>query len=115
MSLKPLNVAQTALVFLGVMAGLIVIGIGAGVALMRGAAVVDRPADVTAIQARPQRPPKPRLQVDALADRQVVLGPEKLASTYGWTDKVRGRAHIPVEDAMHRLAEQGWPMPEAGQ
>lgn len=111
---KPLTTAQTALVFLGVMAGLTVIGIGAGVAMMGGAAVVDRPADVTAIQARVQTPPKPRLQVDRLADRQAVLGPERLASTYGWTDKARGRAHIPVEDAMRLMAQQGWPDPEAG-
>jgi hypothetical protein len=115
MSFKPLSVAQTALVCLGVMAGLALIGIGAGVAMMRGADVVDRPAPVTAIQARAQTPPLPRLQVDPLADRQVVLGPERLASTWGWTDKARGRAHIPVEDAMRLMAERGWPGAEVRQ
>jgi hypothetical protein len=115
MSLKPLTVAQTALVFLGVIGGLAVIGVGAGVAMMKGAAVVDRPAAVTAIQARAQTPPLPRLQVDRLADRQAMLGPERLASTYGWTDKARGRAHIPVDEAMALMAQQGWPSPEAGQ
>jgi hypothetical protein len=115
MSLKPLSVAQTALVFLGVMAGLAVIGVGAGLAVTKGAGVVDRQPPVTAIQARVQTPPLPRLQVDRLADRQVALGPERLATTYGWTDKANGRAHIPVEEAMRLLAQQGWPSPETGQ
>jgi hypothetical protein len=115
MRFKPLTVIQTALVFLGVMAGLAVIGIGAGVALTKGADVVDRPPPATAVQARAQTPPEPRLQVDRLADRQVVLGPERLASTWGWTDKAHGRAHIPVEDAMRLMAQRGWPHAEAGQ
>lgn len=115
MSLKPLTVTQTALVFLGVLGGLAVIGVAAGAAMMKGAAVVDRPPAVSAIQARVQTPPEPRLQVDRLADRQVVLGPERLVSTYGWTDKAHGRARIPVDDAMRLLTERGWPSAEAGQ
>lgn len=115
MSFKPLTTPQTALMFIGVMAGLAVIGVGAALAMMKGADIVDRPPAVTAIQARVQTPPLPRLQVDPLADRQVVLGPERLASTWGWTDKARGRAHIPVEDAMRLMAERGWPSAEAGQ
>jgi hypothetical protein len=115
MSLKPLTVTQTALVFLGVLGGLAVIGVGAGVALTRGAAIVDRQPPVSAIQARVQTPPLPRLQVDRLADRQVVLDPERLASTYGWTDKAQQRAHIPVDQAMRLMAQQGWPRAEGDQ
>lgn len=109
------NVTLTALIFIGVMAGLPVVGIAAGLVLERGASRIEKPSAVTAIQSRPEVPPEPRLQVDPLADRQVVLGPERLASTWGWTDKAKGRARMPVDDAMRMLAQQGWPQPEPGQ
>ena len=115
MSRKPISQAQAALIFLGVMIGLWILGAGAGLMVERSAARLEPAAPVTAEQARVQTPPEPRLQIDPLADRQVMIGPERLASTWGWTDRAHGRAHIPVQRAMQRLAEQGWPTPEAGQ
>lgn len=106
--------ARVALLFLGVMVGLAIAGGAAGLLLQKGLSVVQRPPDATAAQARPQIPPEPRLQVDPLADRQVVLGPDARASTYGWADKARGRARIPVDVAMRVVAERGWPEPERG-
>ncbi len=113
MSRKPMNEARTALVFLGVMVALAVIGGAAGLLMQAGFAHAQKPPALTALQTRVQTPPEPRLQVDPLADRQVVLGPERLASTYGWTDQARGRAHIPVDDAIRLLAQRGWPSAEA--
>ena len=114
MSARRIGAAQTALIFLGVMAGLAIIGAGVGLLLQWAAAKSQRPEPHTLVQARLQTPPEPLLQVDPLADRQVILGPERRASTWGWTDKARARAHIPVEAAMQRLAESGWPEPGAG-
>ncbi|HEY4032105.1 MAG TPA: hypothetical protein VGM25_17290 [Caulobacteraceae bacterium] len=114
MSKLNFSVTQTALVFIGVMIGLPIIGAGTALILRAATARPETPPGVTAVQSRVQTPPEPRLQVDPLADRQVVVGPERLASTWGWTDKACGRAHIPVEAAMQRLAQHGWPSPEAG-
>jgi hypothetical protein len=113
MSKASTGVTQTALIFLGVMIGLAIVGGATGLLLQMGVAGAERPPGFTALQARTQTPPQPRLQVDPLADRQAVLGPERLAATYGWTDKARGRAHVPVEVAMRLLAARGWPEPEA--
>lgn len=114
MTRRTFGPADVALIFLGTMVGLSIIGGATGLLLLWGVSATRAPAGLTAIQARPERPPEPRLQVDPLADRRVVLGPERLASTWGWTDKARGRAHIPVDDAMQMLAGRGWPQPEAG-
>jgi hypothetical protein len=115
MSRKPMGEAQTALVFLGVMVALAAIGGGAGLLMQAGFSRAQKPPALTTLQTRLQTPPEPRLQVDPLADRQVVLGPERLASTYGWTDQAKGRARIPVDAAMRLLAQRGWPSAEAGQ
>jgi hypothetical protein len=34
---------------------------------------------------------------------------ERLLGSYGWVDPDAGIARIPIEDAMHLLAGQGWP------
>ena len=114
MKRKAFGVTQVALVFLAVMVGLAMAGGAAGLLLQRSLAAFQPPPAATAAQARAQIPPEPRLQVDPLADRQVVHGPEARASTYGWADKARGRARIPVDAAMRVLAERGWPQPEPG-
>lgn len=106
--------ARTALVFLGVMVALALVGGGAGLLMQAASSRAEKPPAFTAVQTRVQVPPEPRLQVDALADRQVVLGPEQRASTWGWTDQARGRAHVPVDAAMVLLAQRGWPNAEAG-
>lgn len=114
MSRSPIGATQVALIFLSAMVGLAIAGGAAGLLLQTGVSRAQKPPGFTAVQTRTQTPPEPRLQVNSLADRQVVLGPERLASTWGWTDKARGRAHMPVDEAMKRLAERGWPDPEAG-
>jgi hypothetical protein len=114
MSKPALTVAQTALMFIGVMVGLAAIGEAAGALLQRGYEVARRPAPVTQQQAARQVPPEPRLQVDPLADRQTMVGPDRRARTFGWTDRANGRAHVPVEVAMRLMAQRGWPQPEGG-
>lgn len=55
-----------------------------------------------------KEPPTPRLQTQPFRDvhqlRQEQL--EKLSS-YGWVDQGTGVVHIPIEDAMRIVAEQG--------
>jgi len=104
---------QTALVFVGLMIVLPILGAGTAILLEGYAARADRQPAVTAIEARVQTPPQPRLQVDPVGDRQAVLAPERLASTWGWTDKAKGRARMPVDVAMRRLAASGWPNAQA--
>ena len=108
MSAKAFTVTQTALLFLGVMIGLTAIGEGAGVLMQRVYGALP-PQSVTLQQAARQVPPEPRLEVDLLASRRAMVGPDRQAESYGWTDKANGRAHVPVEVAMRLMAQQGWP------
>ncbi|KAA0589133.1 hypothetical protein J2848_005116 [Azospirillum lipoferum] len=57
--------------------------------------------------------PEPRLQTDPAADlkRYKAEAMERLTG-YGWADREHGIAHIPIDEAMHRVAERGiadWP------
>ena len=57
--------------------------------------------------------PEPRLQSDPAVDLQKFLNSERerLNST-GWVDREHGIAHIPIDDAMKRIVQQGiadWP------
>lgn len=62
--------------------------------------------------------PAPRLQTDPAADLQRFTAQELLRlNSVGWLDKSRGIAHIPIDDAMRRVAAQGiadWPGPSGG-
>lgn len=110
--MKALSVSQSALLFIGVMVGLAAIGEGAG-ALIQWAAARKPPPPVTRQQAARLVPPAPRLEVDLLASRQTMVGPERQAVSFGWTDRASGRAHVPVAVAMRLMAQQGWPQPQA--
>jgi hypothetical protein len=60
--------------------------------------------------------PAPRLQVDPSAD-QTSLHMQKLRqlNSMGWIDRSQGIAHIPIADAMRKVAQQGipgWPTPQ---
>jgi hypothetical protein len=105
------TVSRTALLFIGVMVGLTAIGEGAG-ALIQWAASRRPPPPVTRQQAARLVPPEPRLEVDLLASRQTMVGPDRRADSFGWTDRSKGRAHVPVDVAMRLLAQQGWPTPQ---
>lgn len=57
--------------------------------------------------------PEPRLQTDPAADlkRYKAQAMQRLTG-YGWADRAHGIAHIPIEEAMRRVAERGiadWP------
>jgi hypothetical protein len=53
-------------------------------------------------------PPQPRLQIDPSEDLARFLADEdKRLNTYYWIDKKKGIVHIPIEQAMQELAEQG--------
>ena len=60
-------------------------------------------------------PPEPRLQVAAKADLDRLRAAEnERLERYGWVDRDRGVAHIPIERAMKLLSERGlpgWPKP----
>ena len=62
-------------------------------------------------QVPPATPPGlPRLQVDPAADLAALrLTAEMQLGSYGWVDKAAGIAHVPIEEAMHRVAQQGIP------
>jgi len=63
---------------------------------------VDRHLSIT--------PPGPRLQTDPEADLGAYVRKEQhLLDSYGWVDRERGIAHIPIEVAMERLARTGIP------
>lgn len=52
----------------------------------------------------------PRLETHPEKDGAALRGANaaKLAG-YGWTDRSRGRVHIPIRRAMQSLAASGWP------
>jgi hypothetical protein len=63
------------------------------------------PSDESALE-----PPSPRLQVTPVLDLAAFRGREnQVLDTYGWVDKERGVARIPVEEAMRLVAERGLP------
>ncbi len=53
-------------------------------------------------------PPHPRLQTDPSEDLAKFLADEdKRLNTYYWIDQKKGIVHIPIEQAMQALAEEG--------
>jgi hypothetical protein len=57
--------------------------------------------------------PEPRLQTNPAADMQIFLAAELARlNSGGWDDKSKGAGHIPIDDAMRRIAASGiadWP------
>jgi hypothetical protein len=52
--------------------------------------------------------PQPRLQTDPSEDlAQFLVAEDKRLNTYYWIDKKNGVVHIPIEQAMHELADKG--------
>ena len=53
-------------------------------------------------------PPQPRLQTDPSEDLTRFLADEdERLNTYYWIDKEKGIVHIPIEQAMQELAQEG--------
>jgi hypothetical protein len=70
----------------------------------------DPPAAPIAGFASDRQAPEPRLQREPFGDwRTMKKQQDELLSTYGWVDESKGVAHIPIEEAMKRLAGQGLP------
>ena len=68
-------------------------------------AVVDR-----RLPESPPVMPAPRLQSDPAADMRTFLKAElDRLNSRGWDDKAKGEGHIPIEDAMRRIAASGIP------
>jgi hypothetical protein len=63
------------------------------------------------------QPPAPRLQIDPKADLEHLRAQEReRLTTYGWVDRERRIARIPIERAMELLAGRGlagWPSPQS--
>lgn len=54
--------------------------------------------------------PSPRLQVDPAADMQHFLATELARlNSRGWDDRSKGQGHIPIDEAMQRIAASGIP------
>jgi hypothetical protein len=55
-------------------------------------------------------PPEPRLATDEMAElRQLRAEETQRLAGYGWVDRAQGLVHIPIEEAMRRIASQGIP------
>ena len=53
-------------------------------------------------------PPQPRLQTDPSEDlARFLVDEDKRLNTYYWIDKKKGIVHIPIQQAMQELAEEG--------
>ena len=53
-------------------------------------------------------PPQPRLETDPPEDlARFLVDEDKRLNTYYWIDKKKGIIHIPIEQAMQELAEEG--------
>ncbi len=64
----------------------------------------------------PQRFPEPRLQPDPVADlNKFRVREEQLLNSYGYVDEKAGVIHIPIEEAMQKLAQQGLPVRQDNQ
>jgi hypothetical protein len=78
-----------------------------------------RTVDRTIHLPLPHYPP-PELQVSPRNDMAAFRAQEmRWLNSTGWVDKARGVAHIPIEDAMREVAQEGiagWPEahPDAG-
>ena len=53
-------------------------------------------------------PPQPHLQTDPSEDlARFLVDEDKRLNTYYWIDREKGMVHIPIEQAMQELAEEG--------
>ncbi len=71
-----------------------------------------------AFKAPTVEPPAPRLQTDPQKELAEFRAEKRQRlTTYGWVDQAHGIAHIPIDEAMKRIAARGlpdWPAkPEA--
>jgi hypothetical protein len=61
-----------------------------------------------------RRPPGPRLQASPLQEfERLRAEQEKELTSYGWVDAKAGIVHIPIDEAIKRVAQQGVPKASA--
>jgi hypothetical protein len=75
---------------------------------------ISYPSALSPSSLSPSRlPPKPRLLVNEPADlARFEAAQKKRLDSYGWVDRRRGIVHIPIKEAMKRVAAKGfsdWP------
>jgi hypothetical protein len=67
-------------------------------------------APATALERAELQPSGPRLESDPLKDRLALEAQARARiESYGWVDRQRGIARIPIERAMALQAAKGWP------
>ena len=66
------------------------------------------PSQAVVQQLQPSAPPEPRLQVYPERHLQELLEQQNAQlESWGWGDKSAGIAHVPIEEAMKWIAQQG--------
>lgn len=94
------NVAPIAAVYAGVLVLLVISSVAMIVAYPGSLSDVSRSLRIN--------PPGPRLQTDDAADlRRFRAGEERQLNDYYWVDRQKGVAHIPIAEAMKKLAGSG--------
>lgn len=74
----------------------------------------SQPASPLAEQYAAKEPPAPRLQVDPKKDLdELRAAEEKILTSYGWADKDKGVAQVPIDRAMEMLLAKGLPARQA--
>lgn len=94
------NVAPIAAIYIGVLVLLVISCFAIAIAYPNTLTDVSRSLHIN--------PPGPRLQTDEAADlRRFRAEQEKRLNGYYWIDKQKGIAHIPISEAMQKLARSG--------
>jgi hypothetical protein len=94
------NVAPIAAIYVGVLLLLVISCFAMVIAYPNSLPDVSRVLHIN--------PPGPRLQTDEAADlRRFRAEEDKRLNSYYWIDKQKGIAHIPIGEAMQKLARSG--------
>ena len=94
------HIGATGLAYLGIFVFLVVAAFVMVAAFPRAVSDVSRALTV--------EPPQPRLQTNPSADlAQFRVSEDKQLNGYYWIDKQKGLVHIPIEEAMKRVAAEG--------
>ena len=99
------NIRVLGLIGVGIV--ILAILIHASVFVMYRSFLKHPPQNIADIQGDLQNFPQPRLQAEPQDDRrQFEAAKRHDLTTYGWVDKSRGVAHIPIDKAMDKMLEQ---------
>lgn len=94
------NVAPIAAIYVGILVLLVISSLAMIIAYPNSLSDVSRALRIN--------PPGPRLQTDDAADlRRFRAREQRQLNDYYWVDKQKGVAHIPVGEAMKKLAQSG--------